>query len=370
LINRCTLMFRLAKLAKHVRPLVAPGALISSAAYFPNSSGLLRSHSVHADSAVRTPKHPALQAGRVAVVTGAADGIGKAVAQHCAMLGMKVVLADLSRSKLDKTVEDFIAQGVERQNLLAVAMDVADLGQSQELCEKTYGTFQACHFVLFNAGINTGIGGSPQKMDIAKWRRTIEVNLWGTLNGLYYFVPRMLAQTDGVPAIVAATSSRQGLTLNPGDTSYVISKVGQRAVMESLEHELRNLPDHKVRGVLLCPGRTVTDIAAAIQDGNGNHEQAAKIRANLAAHWGPNAMPVTHPVEVLFEAIDEGKFYAVCTDHYKTKAACLGEIKSSADDVILNRPPLSRWHPDFQSAWLAENPEAKEVPLKPEARKL
>jgi hypothetical protein len=320
-------------------------------------------------------KHPALQADRVAVITGAANGIGRAVAQQCAQLNMKVVLADVSPEQLQRTVEEFAALGVDRANLLAVPTDVADLEANQALCDKTYEAFQACHFVLFNAGINTGVGCSPiaggaNGMDIQKWRKTIEVNLWGTLNGLYCFVPKMLAQTDGVTSIVGATSSRQGLTLNPGDTAYVISKVGQRAVMESLEHELRNLPNHKLQGVLLCPGRTVTDIVAAIQDGNGDAEKAAEMRKDLGAVWGPDAMPPSHPVEVLFEAIEAGKFYAVCTDHYKTKAACLGEIQSSADDAILNRPPLSRWHPDFQDEFLAKNPEAKGVELKPEARVL
>jgi len=320
-------------------------------------------------------KHPALQAGRVAVVTGAANGIGRAVAEQCAKLQMKVVLADLSAPQLEKTVDAFVALGVDRANLLAVPTDVADLAQNQALCDKTYDTFKACHFVLFNAGINTGVGSTPiaggaSGMDIAKWRKTIEVNLWGTINGLHCFVPRMLAQTDGVASIVAATSSRQGLTLNPGDTAYVISKVGQRAVMESVEHELRNLPGHKLRGVLLCPGRTVTDIVAAIQDGNGDHDKAAEMRQDLQAVWGPDAMPPSHPVEVLFEAIETGKFYAVCTDHYKTKAACLGEVKQSCDDVLLNRPPLSRWHPDHQAQFLADTPEAKPVDLKPEARQL
>ena len=265
--------------------------------------------------------------------------------------------------------------GAARGNVQAFAMDVSDLAQNQALCDKTYDRFKACHLVLFNAGINTGIGSTPiaggeNGMGIVKWRKTIEVNLWGTINGLHCFVPRMLAHTDGIAAIVAATSSRQGLTLNPGDTAYVISKVGQRAVMESVEHELRNLPDHKLRGVLLCPGRTVTDIVAAIQDGNGDASAAARMREDLAATWGPDAMPPTHCVEVLFEAIEKGNFYAVCTDHCKTKDACLGEVTSSAEDVVLNRPPLSRWHPDFQDAFLAKNPEAKEVPLRPEARKL
>eukprot|EP00747_Dinoflagellata_sp_TGD_P185236 gnl/TRDRNA2_/TRDRNA2_41672_c0_seq1.p1 gnl/TRDRNA2_/TRDRNA2_41672_c0~~gnl/TRDRNA2_/TRDRNA2_41672_c0_seq1.p1 ORF type:complete len:338 (+),score=38.69 gnl/TRDRNA2_/TRDRNA2_41672_c0_seq1:1-1014(+) len=314
------------------------------------------------------PKHAALQPDRVAVITGAANGIGLAVAQECATLGMKVVLADLNRTKLEEAVKDLVATGAKRDNLLAFTLDVSNLEQNQALCEKTYEVFKACHFVLFNAGINTGNGESPIDMNISKWRKTIETNLWGTLYGIHCFVPRMLAQTDDIPSIVAATSSRQGLTLNPGDTSYVISKVSQRAVMESLEHELRNLANHKLRGVLLCPGRTVTDIQAAIQDGNGNFEQAAKIREDLKASWGPNAMPPSHPVQVLFEAIDEGKFYAVCTDHYKTKTACFGEIKSSADDVIENRPPLSRWHPDFQPSFLRDNPEAKEVPLPAEKR--
>lgn len=358
-------MFSISKGAKSFRP-VRTSSVIS--AYWSHTPGLLRSQSTHAEYNIRRPKHAALQPDCVAVVTGAANGIGKAVAQHCALLGMKVVLADLPNSRLEETVKDFEALGVNRENLLPFALDVSDLEQNKALCDKTYETFKACHFVLFNAGINTGMGSNPTNMDIVKWRKTIEINLWGTLNGIHCFVPRMIAQKDNIPSIVAATSSRQGLTLNPGDTAYVISKVGQRAMMESLEHELRNLPNHKLRGVLLCPGRTVTDIIAAIQDGDGDLEKAIKTRVDLTAAWGPDAMPPTHPVEVLFETIDTGKFYAVCTDHYKTKNACLAEVMSSADDVIHNRPPLSRWHPDFQPKFLLDNPEAKEVPLKPEAR--
>lgn len=363
-------MFRFAQIAKQWKPAISRGTVIASGsvACFASYSGLSRSYSACADSGVPRPKHPALQAGRVAVITGAANGIGKAVAQECAANGMKVVLADLHQAKLDETIDEFVSMGIDRANLLAVPTDVADLGQTVALCEKTYDTFKGCHFALFNAGINTGVGRSPIAMDIVKWRRALEVNLWGTINGVYCFVPRMLAQTDDVPTIVGATASRQGLTLNPGDTSYVISKVGQRALMESVEHELRNLPGHKLRGVLLCPGRTVTDISAAIADSDGDTNKAAEIRKDLAASWGSNAMPASHPVEVLFETIDKGEFYAICTDHYKTKTACLGEVRASADDVILNRPPLSRWHPDFQAAWLSENPEGKEVPLKPVAR--
>lgn len=323
-------------------------------------------------NAADAPKHPALQPGRVAVITGAANGIGRAVAQQCAMNGMKVVLADLQQAQLDKTVDDFVAQGVARDHLLAVPTDVADYAQNEALCEKAYATFEACHLLLLNAGISTGTGGSPVGMDIAKWRRTIDINLWGTLNGLHLFVPRMLAQTraDGVPAIAAATGSRQGLTLNPGDTAYVITKAGQRAAMESLEHELRNMPEHKLRALLLCPGRVVTDILASVHDSDGDATAAAKARESLEAAWGPDAMPASHCVDVLFEAIEEGKFYAVCTDHYKTKDAALGEVLASAEDVILNRPPLSRWHPDFQAEFLAKTPEAKEVPLQPLARNL
>eukprot|EP00929_Paragymnodinium_shiwhaense_P037110 TRINITY_DN19832_c0_g1_i1.p1 TRINITY_DN19832_c0_g1~~TRINITY_DN19832_c0_g1_i1.p1 ORF type:complete len:328 (-),score=44.25 TRINITY_DN19832_c0_g1_i1:128-1111(-) len=318
---------------------------------------------------VPAPSHPALQAGRVAVVTGAANGIGRAVAEACSRNGMKVVLADVKADKLNAVVSEFLSSGIckDKNNLLAVPTDVSKHEDMKNLREKTYSTFQRCDFALFNAGVTTGFAGaqSPLTMDIERWRRTIEINLWGTLYGVHEFVPAMLKQEQSYPGIIAATSSRQGLTLNPGDTAYVISKVGQRAVMESLEHELRNLPDHKLRGVLLCPGRTVTDVTAATLEADGSAEKAAANRKDLAAAWGPNAMPAEHPVEVLFEAIDNGKFYGVCTDHYKTKAACLGEVKQSADDVLLNRPPLSRWHPDFEPAFLSEYSEAKPANLKP-----
>eukprot|EP00392_Amoebophrya_sp_AT5.2_P009439 g9467.t1 len=321
--------------------------------------------------------HPALQPGKIAVITGAANGIGKAAAKACAERGMKVALADIKGELLEQVAAEFASAGVcPRDSLLVVPTDVTSLEENQNLCQKVYEHFGGCDFVLFNVGISTGKGANPVLgMDLGKWKRTLDINLWSTIYGVHCFVPEMIkqAEAEGMgksePRIVAATSSRQGLTLNPGDTPYVISKVGQRAVMESVEHELRNLPgSHKLRGVCLFPGRTVTDINASLLEYDGDAERARVMREDLAKAWGPDAMPVEHPVEVLFDAIEEGKFYAVCTDNYKTKAACLGEIRSSAEDVCENRPPASRWHSQYQDNFLQENPEAKRVELKGEVR--
>jgi len=188
-------------------------------------------------------------AGRVAVVTGGASGIGLALAARLAAAGMRLVLADVEAGALDAAVDGLRSDGAE---VLGVLTDVADADQVEALAAATVAAFGTAHLVCLNAGV--AAGGVSWELPERTWRWVVDVTLWGVVHGVRSFVPRLVAQGSGH---VLVTASIGGLIGSPGMAPYSATKHAVIGIAESLREDLR-LAGSPVGVSVLCPGFTRT----------------------------------------------------------------------------------------------------------------
>jgi NAD(P)-dependent dehydrogenase (short-subunit alcohol dehydrogenase family) len=275
-------------------------------------------------------EHPAIQKGRVAVITGAASGIGLAAAERFADRGMKLVMADLNAETLEQSVAHVATRSGRKDEVIGVPTDVSKRADIERLKEQAYETFGKVALLMNNAG--RGGGGATLFGDPDRWKAVIDTNLWGVIHGVQVFAPAIVAQkTD---AAIVNTGSKQGITCPPGETAYNVSKAGVKVVTEALAHELRNIEGCRVTAHLLIPGFTFTGITRRDR------------KEKPAAAWTAEQV-----VDFMLPKMATGDFYILCPDNEVTRAIDEKRMRWAMDDIVENRPALSRWHPDFKDAF-------------------
>ncbi len=271
--------------------------------------------------------HEALVEGAVAVVTGGASGIGLAAAKEFGRRGMRVALVDLRRGLLDAAAEAVRAEGAPE--VMVSAADVSDRAAVETLERAVADRFGGTDVLMNNAGIQPGSGMFGP---VDAWERVMAVNLWGVIHGAQVFAPRMIGR--GRPGLIINTGSKQGITTPPGDPAYNTAKAGVKAFTEALEHELRNTEGAQVRAHLLIPGFVFTDLT--------RRDRTEK----PAGAWTPE-----ETVAFMIESLGRGDFYILCPDNDVPRALDEKRMAWAIGDIIENRPPLSRWHPEWAEAF-------------------
>ena len=270
--------------------------------------------------------------GKVAVVTGGASGIGRAMAERFAREGMKIVLADIEAAPLAQAREEIGRDGVE---VIAVQTDVSRWEQVQELARETFEAFGTAHLVCNNAGIAAG-GGAAWETSQADWEWTIGVNLWGVIHGVRAFVPRLVQQGEGH---VVNTASIAGLVTVPGLSPYCVTKQGVVALSECLHHDLTLRAEGKVKVSVLCPAWVKTRISESERNRPASlphspvRELSEQERATDGAVRAAVAMGIPPEVvaEKVLRAVLEDRFWILT--HPKTKRMIENRMRGILDEM-------------------------------------
>ncbi len=272
---------------------------------------------------------------KVALITGAAAGIGAAMAARFAAAGMRVVLVDRDADGVQDAARTLTAKGLIAH---PIAVDVTLEGAVEELADEVYRDFGAVHLLANNAGVLGRVQPSWEQ-PLENWRWVFDVNVHGVVNGIHYFLPRMLE--SGEEGYILNTASVAGMITGPFFAPYNASKHAVVALSECLHHELRAV-DSKVQVGVLCPGWVNTGLAQfesklpdelrKANEGAASHplaeERDRSVRKMVSESIGPDEIAA-----IVLEAVERGSFYIF--PHPERKA----DIERRMQDILDERIP-------------------------------
>lgn len=277
--------------------------------------------------------------GKVAVVTGAASGIGRALAAAFAGEGMRLVLADVEADALEATAEELRTDGAD---VFAVVADVAKPAEVDRIGTAAMDVFGALHVACNNAGVSGG--GLSWEIDLETWRWILDVDLWGVIHGVRTFTPLIIASGGGH---IVNTASMAGLTSNPGMGPYNVAKHGVVTLSETMYVELQM--SHPEVGVsVLCPGwvRTRINESERNRPDEVGAVEVTEVDEGLVAlkdmvgKWIAEGLQPAHVASLVVEAIRENRFYVLTHPEWQ------GMVRDRVDRMLSGENPWAQLPPN------------------------
>jgi NAD(P)-dependent dehydrogenase (short-subunit alcohol dehydrogenase family) len=275
-------------------------------------------------------------AGKVAVITGAASGIGKALTEKCIAEGMHVVMADIEEAVLDKVAAEL--QATTNNSVLPIVTNVAIEAELRKVLDETLELHGAVHLLFNNAGV--GGGGNSWNATQKDWEWVLGVNLWSVIYGLRVFVPQMLSQ--GEPCHIVNTASVAGLIGGSTNALYSVTKHGVVALTENLLVDLR-AEGARIGCSVLCPGFVNTNIFDSGRNRPAelaNEEEPPAPTAEDEQRFAMfqeilrQGMQPPEIAEIVFDAIRADRLYILTHDHFDEM------IRARAENMINGTNPV------------------------------
>ena len=268
--------------------------------------------------------------GKTAVISGGASGIGLEAAKRFLACGMNIVIADVK--SLAAAKETLLEISNDESKVLIQECDVTNLDAIKELEILVRESFGKVHCLMGNAGM-IAMGTKPWE-EIEQLHKIMNTNFMGVVNLCNAFIPSMIAH--GEDGVVINTGSKQGITRPPGNYAYNLSKASVVAYTEALSHAFITTEDCKIKSHLLIPAFVYTPMISAF----------IPEKPDFAA-------TTEETVDYFMEALKRDEFYILCPDNETNREIDEKRIQWAADDIIKNRPAMSRWHPGYQEEFEA-----------------
>ena len=268
--------------------------------------------------------------GKTAVISGGASGIGLEAAKRFLACGMNIVIADVENLAAAK--ETLLEISNDESKVLIQECDVTNLDVVKKLEILVRESFGKVHCLMGNAGM-IAMGTKPWE-EVEQLHKIMNTNFMGVVNLCNAFIPSMIAH--GEDGVVINTGSKQGITRPPGNYAYNLSKASVVAYTEALSHAFITTENCKIKSHLLVPAFVYTPMISAF----------IPEKPDFAA-------TTEETVDYFMEALKRDEFYILCPDNETNREIDEKRIQWAADDIIKNRPAMSRWHPDYQEEFEA-----------------